>query len=376
VGRLRSIDVLRGATVVGMIVVNAAAMLERGEGVSTYPVLLHVAWDGCRPADLVFPFFLLILGISISLASRPSDGSSPDRTQTRQIVRRSVRLISLGVGLNAYAYGLLWLAGMDPPALRVLGVLQRIGLCYLGAALAYRWIGTVGRAALAVAILLAYWPLLSLVPVPGLGAPDLWMPGQNLSAWIDATVLGTHLDVSNVGDASAYDSEGILSTLPAIAQVLLGTLVGDRLRSPPSGSVRLLAELTGAGVLLIALGGAWGTVLPTVKKLWTSSYVLSTTGGALLATALAYALVDVRGWRGAAVRFQEAFGRNAITAYVLHILLLGPLLAGPPGPVLYAVGLGMGLSAPAASLPPIVAGVAVVFVPIGLLYRRRWFIRI
>ena len=326
--RLRSLDVFRGLTMIGMLMVN-----NPGESMSAYPQLKHSAWNGWTIADLVFPFFLFIVGITthLSLRSRSTRGDS-DRAIRRQIIRRGALIVGLGILLNwfpFYQYGAI--SGHPNPSLldhvvarllslRILGVLQRIGIAYIAAALLTWRVSTKRVVVLAAAILLGYWLALSLLPVPGENAIGLQLlnePGRTLSAWFDRLTLdwsrwglGAHIWESS----RVYDPEGLFSTIPAIATTLIGVLVGRWLDGPRSLGERLNGLFV-AGAVLVVAGLAWGAIFPINKSLWTSSFVLFTAGVGCTTLATIAWLVDVRQW----TPWTEplvVFGVNPIAAYV------------------------------------------------------------
>ena len=328
VARLTSLDVFRGLTIIGMLLVN-----DPGNTSAAYPQLRHSAWHGWTLADLVFPFFLLVVGITthLSLHARADRGAS-DAALRRQILRRGALIFGIGLLLNwfpFYHYGaitghpastFLDHLGTRLLELRFLGVLQRIGIAYVGAALlTYR--APTRRVVIATAIILVgYWALLTVVPVPGegeLGARLLDAPARTLAAWVDRVTLdwsrwglGNHIWESS----AVYDPEGLLSTLPAIATMMIGVLAGRWL-----GSQRPLGErmngLFASGAILTIGGLAWGALFPINKNLWSSSYVLFTAGIACTTLATIMWLVDSRQWR----RWTEpfvVFGTNPLTAYI------------------------------------------------------------
>jgi len=295
--------VFRGLTVAGMVLVN-----NPGTWRHVYAPLRHADWHGWTPTDLVFPFFLFIVGTAIpfALGPRVARGEPRDRLALRA-VRRAAVIVALGLLLHALPY-------FELSTIRIPGVLQRIGVCYLAVALAFLWTGWRAQAAIAAALLLAYWAALALVPVPGFGAGDLGKEG-NLAAWIDRTVLGPHIWRA----ARVYDPEGILSTAPAIATTLAGALAGHWLRAGRTPA-RLIGGLLGAGAALVALGLAWGEVFPINKSLWTSPYAVFTAGAALLALAACYWVVEMRRWRRWTPPF-AALGVNALAVFFLSTLL-------------------------------------------------------
>ena len=301
-GRLAALDVFRGATVAGMILVN-----NPGSWSHIYPPLRHAAWHGWTPTDLIFPLFLFIVGITttLSLAARRARGDD-DRALTAQIVRRGTVIVALGLLVSAFPF--------FPPEhlarVRIPGVLQRIGVAYLVAGLVVLRGSWQVRAAVAAALLLGYWALLALVPVPGTWSPVLEPPEATLPAWLDRLLLDGHLWSAT----RTWDPEGVLSTLPAIASVLLGALAAPVLTGDGSMD-RRVRRLAVAGFVAAAAGLAWGIAFPINKNLWTSSYALFTAGAAALALALCVWLIDVRGSRGWIGPF-VVFGVNPIVAFV------------------------------------------------------------
>jgi len=278
----------------------AAMVLVNNPGTwrAVYAPLRHADWHGLTPTDVIFPCFVFIVGVAIPL-SRPTPG---------RVLRRAAIIFALGIVLNGAPY-------FDWSTIRIPGVLQRIAVCYLAAALLFLVTRWRGQAVATAALLLGYWALLTLVPVPGYGRGNLG-PEGNLAAWVDRAVLGgPHLwKVARV-----YDPEGILSTIPAIATALLGVLTGQWLLSGRDPR-RIFAGLTVAGVVATVLGMAWGIVFPVNKALWTSSYVLLTGGLALILFGACYWAIELRGWRRWAVPF-VVFGVNALLLYFLSTLM-------------------------------------------------------
>jgi predicted acyltransferase len=300
--RILSIDVFRGLTVAGMVLVN-----NPGTWGAVYVPLRHADWHGWTPTDLIFPFFLFIVGVAIPLAlGRRLLGEGRAGIVLR-ILRRAAIIFALGLVLHA-------VSNFDAATIRLPGVLQRIAACYLVAALLFVFTPWRTQAALAGGALLAYWALLTLVPVPGFGAGDLGKEG-NLAAWLDRAVLGPH--IWRLG--RVYDPEGILSTLPAIATTLFGVLTGHFVKSAPStgAAVKGLAWSGAAGIVI---GLAWGQVFPINKALWTSSYAVFTAGAALLALAACAWMIEVKGWTWWTRPF-VIFGVNALAVFFLSTLL-------------------------------------------------------
>lgn len=311
-GRLISLDVFRGLTVAGMILVN-----NPGSGGSTYAPLKHATWDGWTPTDLVFPFFLFIVGVSITLAlSKRLGDPEGRRSATFKVFRRSLIIFGLGLFLARFPFFRdSWREIQDPEnwkkialTIRIPGVLQRIALCYLAASLIFLNTQIKGQVAAIVGLLVGYWALMTLVPVPSFGAGDL-ARGHDLASYLDRLLLPGHTYKED------YDPEGLLSTLPAIATTLLGVLAGHWLRSG-RGPYEIDSGLFVAGTACAFVGSAWGMTFPVNKALWTGSFVLLTGGLAMIGLATCYWLVDLRGYRRWAYPFR-VFGANAIAAYAL-----------------------------------------------------------
>jgi predicted acyltransferase len=290
--RLVSLDVFRGITIASMILVN-----NPGSWDHVYPPLLHAEWHGWTPTDLIFPFFLFIVGVAMSF-SFASRAGGPG---IRKILVRSLVLFGLGLFMAAYPR-------FDPTHLRIPGVLQRIAVCYLATSLLVRRASRDVIYGTLVVLLLGYFLLLG---------SDL-TPEGNLGARVDRFLLGGHLW------KAAWDPEGLLSTLPAIATTILGYLAGERLRVEENGHEKA-ASLFAAGWALILGGLFWSIWFPINKSLWTSSYVLFTAGAALQFLAFLYWVVDVKTWRGWTYP-AVVFGRNAIAVFVLSGLVAKSLI--------------------------------------------------
>ena len=249
-GRLVSLDAFRGLTIAGMILVN-----NPGSWSYVYGPLGHAPWHGWTPTDLIFPYFLFIVGVAIpfSFARRLGEGADR-RALLRHVARRSVVIVGIGLAMRA-------VPDFDFGSMRLYGVLQRIGLVYFFAAGAYVMLERRARWATAVVLLFGYWALMTWVPVPGYGAGDL-SPEGNLAAWIDRLAMEGRLY------QGTWDPEGLLSTLPAIATSLLGIFTGEWLRSDREGKETVKGLLL-AGAALVPLGLVWGVVFPINKNLWT-----------------------------------------------------------------------------------------------------------
>jgi len=350
-GRLLSLDLFRGATIAGMILVN-----NPGDWGTVYWPLLHAPWHGWTPTDLIFPFFLFIVGVSLTLSKRI--GWKP-------AVSRALKLVGLGLLLNLYPY-------FEVAELRWPGVLQRIGVCYLAAWAAKRYLRPRGQTLLTVALLVGYWLVMSRVTGPEGHAPGFEIP-TNLAGQVDRILLVPHV----WSQTRTWDPEGVLSTFPAIATTLVGLLFGEwLLRRNARSPFRTTLGLLLGGLVLTALGVAWGELapasllIPINKGLWTSSYVLLTGGVAATLLGLCYFVVELAGLRRWATPF-VSYGRNAIAVYVASGLLADTLSAvrwpAADGSVL---SLNERLYAffPASVLPPYAASFVWALMVVGLFY--------
>ena len=298
---------MRGLTVAAMLLVNTP-----GDWGHVYAPLLHAPWHGCTPTDLVFPFFLFVVGVSIALGIVPrAEAGADPRALHRAIATRALRIIGLGLLLHLAAWWAFELAHYRP-----WGVLQRIGLCFLVAAPLALHLRPRAQWALAGALLLGWWALL---------APGGHAPFHNLADRIDTALFAPLLYRYDPATGLGHDPEGLMSTLPAIATVLLGVRAGDWLRR---GELR---RLLAAAVAMLAGGALWSLAMPINKSLWTSSYVLWTAGWAALALCALHALVDRRGWPA----LGRSFGVNAITAYAGSALMVCLLAASGQWGALY-----------------------------------------
>lgn len=278
-----------------MILVNTP-----GSWQHVYAPFLHSVWHGYTPTDLVFPFFLFIVGTSIAFAY---SNKSPNKATYRKISIRSLKLIGLGLFLGAFTIHFPFFKEFEH--IRFPGVLQRIGVVFFFAAILFinfNWRQLLG---LCIVILLGYWIWLGFIPILG-ESPTFDRAPNNWANYVDVKLLGTHTYKED------YDPEGILSTIPSIATSLLGIFTGLILISKKP---RKEGILIGLGIILLLLGYLWDTVFPINKPIWTSSYVLVTAGWANLFLALIYYLTDVRGLKFGSV-FKYA-GSNAITVYFL-----------------------------------------------------------
>lgn len=306
--RLTSLDVFRGIAIAGMILVNQAGVADQ-----VYPLLEHAEWHGCTLADLVFPFFLFIVGGAMTFSlSKYAEGNRPTVDVYRRILRRAAILFILGLLLNGF-----W--NYDFSTIRIMGVLQRISLAYLLAALIVLNVPRKGQWVLAALLLIGYWMAMSLIPVPDYGAGVLTREG-NFGAYIDRLIVGTAHLYKGDNFNSMGDPEGLFSTLPAVVTVLTGYFTVDWIRTQPVQS-RTSIGLVLFSIACLVAGWAWGLAFPINKKLWTSSFVLFTTGWALLLLAACYELMEVRKFRRWGKPF-EVMGLNAIFVFVASVVLI------------------------------------------------------
>jgi len=361
--RLVSLDVFRGITIAGMVLVNNPGSWEH-----IYWPLEHAAWSGWTPTDLVFPFFLFIVGVSITLAlgKRLERGGS-HRDVYLKIIKRTLIIFAIGLFLNGFPYFSL-------AELRIPGVLQRIAVCYFFASIIFLNTKLRTQIAIIIGLLLGYWLLVKFVPAPGYAAGDLTKEGS-LPSYVDRVVFGKHV----WAQAKVYDPEGLLSTIPAIATTLIGVLTGHWLRTEKTRYEKA-AGMFVVGAICVALGWAWNAFFPINKALWTSSYVLFTGGLALQFLAFCYWLIDIKGYRRWAKPF-EVFGLNAIALYVVADLIavsLGLIKVGEGslGGWIYDRVFASWASPVNASLAFAICFVLVCLVLMWILYRRRIFLKV
>ena len=321
--RLLALDVFRGMTVAGMLLVN-----NPGTWSAIYPPLQHATWHGWTPTDLIFPFFLFIVGITteLSLRARRARGDS-EQAIRRQVFRRAGLIFLFGLILAAFPF-FTWTAIADQPDasfldrvvhrfehLRFLGVLQRIALAYLFGALLTLHTSWRQQMGIVVVLLLGYWALMTLVPVPDTGVPGRFVldkPDQLLSAWLDRTILG----VDHVWTGSkTWDPEGLLSTVPAIGTMILGTFAGRWIGERERPLNERLVALYAVGALFMMAGLMWHWVFPINKSIWSSSYVVFTAGMAAVSLATCLWLIDVCQLRRWTFPF-VVYGMNPMLAFL------------------------------------------------------------
>ena len=444
--RLVSLDVFRGITIAGMVLVN-----NPGTWASIYGPLKHAEWHGITPTDYIFPFFLFIVGVAIPIAFAKRLRDGVDRGVYVKILTRSLSIFGVGIAMSAIPFfvysetaipaflkillvlsysaalffylrgrvalgltialvsGLIvtafWLLGTqvepyNPETMRIMGVLQRIAVCYLIVSLIYLHTNWKQQLIIGIALLLIYWILLVAVPVPGCEVTTIDDKACNLAAWIDRVVLTEpHIWRSS----KVYDPEGLLSTIGAVVTTISGVLTGTWLMgSRPATGVRseasvdqapaavrtplqTVAGMFFAGTVVMAIGWCWALVLPLNKSLWTSSYVLYNTGLALLTLGACYYLIDILGYKRWAKPF-VVFGVNALALFAFSGILarlMGMIkVAGPEGKDVTLQQWIFGniflpfLSPVNASLAYAVCYIVFWLFLMWLLYRRRIFIKV
>lgn len=390
--RLISLDALRGYTIALMVIVN-----DPGSWSQVYPPLLHAEWHGITLTDLVFPFFLFIVGVSITLAYTKRLRAGADKNDLyKKIVSRAIKIMVLG--------WFLWLwPTFSLGSMRYVGVLPRISIVFLVCALLFlntNWRQQVWIASL---ILVGYWLVLALVPVPiddvvrnalatgqveysdgllnigpireiggGFIAAN-YEPGVNIAAWLDRLLVPGRLW------QVTWDPEGVMSTFPAIGTGIIGMLVGTVIVTIEE-PYKKLTWLFVAGFAMYLVGGAWGWFMPLNKNLWTSSYTLWTAGLGTMGLAAAILVVDVLGFtRG--TKLGRVYGANAIASYVLAgmltLVFYGPIFGGASLNGLWMEGLtGIGIAPKLASLGYAVLYMLIIYIPAYVLYRKRIFIKV
>ena len=304
-GRTGSVDIFRGITVVLMILVN-----NPGNWSAIYKPLRHAAWHGLLPADLVFPFFLFIMGVSIELSMRARSSRDEDKGGIPlHVIRRTAILFLLGLFLNGFPF---YPAGRVLE-IRIPGVLQRIAVVYCVTSFLCLWTRFRVQAAFFAVLLAGYYSVCMFIPVPGTGCPNI-EPGTNFAAWLDRLLLHGHLWKVT----GTWDPEGILSTISAVGTCITGAWAGRILLSDRDEGVKTIC-LASAGSVFALAGLAWHPFFPINKNLWTGPYVLCTAGIAAVCLAFLYHAIDVKRslwWTGPFM----VTGVNSLAAFFLSSL--------------------------------------------------------
>jgi predicted acyltransferase len=390
--RLISLDALRGYTIVLMVIVN-----DPGSWSHVYPPLLHADWHGITLTDLVFPFFLFIVGVSITLAyAKRLDAGAEKKDLYKKIVSRAVKIMLLG--------WFLWLwPNFSFEGMRYVGVLPRISIVFLVCAIIFLNTNWKQQVWIASIILIGYWLLMALVPVPidnvirdalvtgqvqySAGMLDIgsirqvsdgfiaanYEPGVDITAWLDRLLVpGSFWQVT-------WDPEGLMSTFPAIATGVIGMLIG-RLILSIEDPYKKLTWIFFTGFSMYLLGAAWGWFMPLNKNLWSSSYTLWTAGMCTMGLAAAILVVDILGYtRG--TKLGRVYGANAITSYVLAgmltLVFYSDIFGGVSLSGLWMDGVtSIGIAPKLASLLYAIIYMLIIYVPAYILYRKRIFIKV
>jgi predicted acyltransferase len=390
--RLISLDALRGYTIALMVIVN-----DPGSWSHVYPPLLHAEWHGITLTDLVFPFFLFIVGVSITLAYTKRLAAGAEKKDLyRKIISRAVKIMLLG--------WFLWLwPTFDFAGMRYVGVLPRISLVFFVCALLFLNTNWKQQIWIASLILVGYWLVMALVPVPiddvvrnalatgqveySEGLLDIgpireigggfiaanYEPGVNITAWLDRLLVpGRFWQVT-------WDPEGLMSTFPAIVTGIIGMLVGQLILAIQE-PYRKLSWVFFAGFAMYLLGGAWGWFMPLNKNLWTSSYTLWTAGVGTMGLAACILIVDMLGYTWG-TKLGRVYGANAIASYVLAgmltLVFYGPIFWGVSLSGLWMDGLtAVGIAPKLASFGYAVFYMLIIYIPAWVLYKKKIFIKV
>lgn len=299
--RLISLDVFRGLTIAGMILVN-----NPGTWSTIYPALRHAEWHGWTPTDFIFPFFLFIVGVAMTLSFKKRlEKGDTKKELFIHVIKRSVIIFALGMFLHLFPY-------FNFTTVRIPGVLQRIAVVYLLASILYLYTSFRIQVIISALILILYWLAMTLIPVPGYGAGNL-SPDGNLAAYIDNLIFKGHMWKSN------WDPEGLLSTFPAVVTTMIGIFTGMWLQKKKD-KFEITSGMFVAGYILIVIGIIWDMWFPINKYIWTSSYIMFMGGMALNFLAFCYYVIEIKNIRWWTQPFL-VFGMNAIASFFLSSLV-------------------------------------------------------
>ena len=356
--RLLSLDFFRGLTIAGMIIVN-----DPGSWSHVYAPLRHAEWHGATPTDLVFPFFLFIVGVSISLSLSKRKGSS---NLYVKIFKRSAIIFLLGIFLALFPK-------FDFENLRIVGVLQRIALVYLVCAILYLNTSHSTQLKTGIGLLVIYWITMAFIPFNGNLAGTL-DPGNNFAAWIDSFIVPGRLY------QETWDPEGFYSTLPAIVTGISGMLCGKIILDNSNSLKDKIIKLFYWGAIILIIGSFWDYIFPINKHIWTSSYVLYSSGLAMIILAMSMWIIDEKKYTNN-IKFGLVFGSNAITAYVLHgivwRLFQFPVINGVGFQKFWMdTGTSIGLPAKFVSFDWAIFYTLVIYFIVYQLYKRKIFIKV
>jgi predicted acyltransferase len=359
--RLISLDAMRGFTIAAMILVNYPASWEH-----IYPPLEHAEWDGLTATDLVFPFFLFIVGVSITLSfTRLQERGATKNSLYKKIVIRAIKIFAVGIILSL-------IPNFEFDNIRFAGVLQRISIVFLVCSVIFLNTSLRFQVWFGFFILVVYWLAMTLIPTPGVGEVSL-EKGVNLAAWVDSVLLpGRMWQVT-------WDPEGILSTFPAIVTGITGLMAGHLLLSKRTSHEKSILLLV-SGFIAVCLGYLWGLTFPVNKNLWSSSYVMVTSGLASLLLGTMYYIVDIRNYTGG-TKAGIIFGANAIAIYVVSDVISIIFYSMQFGTASLSQHFMAGLTS--AGFAPELASMlyAIIFVLINfciayILYKKKIFIRL
>ncbi|WP_044209751.1 acyltransferase family protein [Flammeovirga sp. OC4] len=362
--RILSLDIFRGLTVILMILVN-----NPGTWSAIYPPFQHAQWHGCTPTDLVFPFFLFIVGVSISFSmSKVKNNPIKRPTAMRKALWRGAKLIGIGLFLGLFPF-------FNFAEMRIPGVLQRIGVVFIITSALFLYADRKTILATLICLLVVYWLVMTIVPVPGIGVPNLDDPNAVLSAYIDQLLLKGHM----WSGTKTWDPEGVFTTIPAIGTAILGLFSGEIVKKYKGNEV--VKRLTVWGVVGVVIGQLWGIVFPINKSLWTSSYVLYTGGLGAITLGLSYYIFDYKKKGRDHVLIPRAFGLNPMAAYVLAEMiarLIGVISIGDAtikGHIFSLISLNA-FPIEANSLLFAFSYVTLIGIPILILYRKNIVIKV
>lgn len=356
--RLTSLDAFRGATIALMILVN-----NPGDGSHVYAPLQHAEWDGWTMTDTVFPSFAWIIGVAITLSlQKRVDAGVPRRQLLLQVLRRSIVIFVLGLVVYAYPY-------FDLSSQRILGVLQRLAICYFVCSVLFLTASVRTQFVWLVSLLAGYWLIMKFAPVPGIGSGYLDVE-RNFAHYVDRIVLGSH----NYASTRTWDPEGIVSTVPAIGTTLLGLMAGYILRLK-RGLAERAVRLFAAGAVLLALGLFCNQWLPINKKLWTTSFTLFMAGLDFVVFAGLFWIIDGIGWKRWAQPL-VVIGSNAIAIYMASEILIETLdTLGWRKPIFQTVFAPLASPINASLLFAIAYTLLMFAIAYGM-YRKGWFLRV
>jgi len=355
--RLISLDVFRGIVIASMILVNFP-----GSWNAMYAPLEHASWEGTTPTDYIFPFFIFIVGVSVVLSF--SKQVTLGKTKKQLVVKtlwRTLKIFSLGIFIRV-------LPTLDFSRIELPGVLQRIALVFMACAFLFLYTNWKQQLYIGFGILVAYWVAMTFIPTPQFGA-GLLEPGKNLTNWLDGVVIPASLL-----NKRGYDAEGFLSTFPAIVSGISGLIAGRIILTKQRKEQAVLSMFV-IGIVLVFTGNIWGWSFPIVKKIWTSSYVLVTSGWAFTVLALLVWLIDINEIRRG-TKHWIIFGSNAIAIYILADVFETLFIRSGLHDAVYTELLSLGMQPKSASLTWAIFSVIVCYLTAWLMYVKKIFVKL